>query len=91
MISGIISAVLGSVIKNAVTAKITGTKPKPAPYDAKGLVQSKTVWGATVALVMYLGQAGWPDSPAAWGVVASAIVVWGFTLYGRFKSKKAIG
>jgi len=86
----LIEKMLATTVGEAVVNKVR-KKPVLVPYDSKGLVKSKTAWGSTAALVMYLSQAGWPDSPAAWGAVASAVVVWVFTLYGRIKASGPIG
>ena len=81
---------VATTVGEAVVNKMR-KKPVLVPYDSKGLVKSKTAWGATGALVMFLSQAGWPDSPGAWGAVASAVVVWAFTLYGRIRVSGPIG
>lgn len=87
----ILTTVLGSVAKNFIVGKLTGQKPKPAEFNSKGLITSKTALGGTGALVMFLLQGGWPETPMAWGGVASAIVVYALTLYGRIRADKAIG
>lgn len=91
----LVTMVLGSVLKNVIASKITGNPLTPAEDVAephtKGLIASQTAWGSTMALIMFLVQGGWPDSSTAWGVIASAVVVWGITLYGRIKADKAIG
>ena len=87
----IVTAILGSMVKNVIVGKLTGKQPKPAEFNSKGLITSKTALGGTGALVMFLLQGGWPETPMAWGGVASAVVVYALTLYGRIKADKAIG
>ena len=85
----LIKAIVGAVGQSVVN-KIPGL-PTVEKFEGKGMVQSKTAWGSTIALVMFLSQSGWPVTPADWGVWASAVVVWGVTLYGRITAKEPIG
>ena len=85
----LIKAIVGAVGQSVVNKiRRVPTVGEPA---GKGLLQSKTAWGSTIALVMFLSQSGWPATPADWGVWASAVVVWGVTLYGRVTARKPIG
>ena len=91
----IITAVLGSTIKSVIAAHFTGKKQKPTSKSVKGLVQSKTIFGAVVmAIPLVFKMFGVEVAEAEAQIVFDAgFEVFGFIMVvvGRMGAKKKIG
>ena len=63
-IVGMLGKMVVGIVGEKIKDKIMGTGSKHIEPDGKGLIQSKTAWGGTGALVLLLAQTGWPETPA---------------------------
>ena len=91
----VITSILGSVVKEAILAKVTGTKKKVVGKAKKGLVQSKTAWGgvfmaAPWILEMFGITMGAEEAQAIFEAFSTIVGLVG-VIWGRMGKMKEIG